>query len=110
VSGKDANLAAQAATALENLNSLLAFIVMPFGLHATAGAISSGNPQFKEMAYQALLTDPELCRTIMKGGGVMSGGMMLGLAYASLGASVVPTAIMEVKEKRAAIEAARVDE
>lgn len=92
-------LAAQAATVLEQLNQMIAVGAMVIGLNATASAIAHNNGAFKENAFEALKTDPELCKFICKGG-VKSGKLALGIAYASFGTQVVPVAIAEIKVKR----------
>jgi hypothetical protein len=100
VSGAPANLAGQATGVLVQLNGMLAMGAMALGMFGTASAISDANGTFEEQAYQALLTDPELCRLLLKGG-VKSAKVSLGLAYVGMGVSVVPTAMMELKEKKA---------
>lgn len=92
-------LAAQAATVLEQLNQMIAVGAMVVGLNGTASAIARNNDAFKENAFEALKTDPELCKFICKGG-VKSGKLALGIAYASFGSQIVPVAIEEIKVKR----------
>lgn len=92
-------LAAQAADALFQLNGLVALLGTLAGYEATGEQIQLGNDAFRDKAYEALLTDPELCRTILRGG-VLSGRMALVLAYGMFGASVAPVAVMEFKAKR----------
>lgn len=106
VTGSVATQAAQATAVLVQLNGMLAIGSMALGMHGTASAIAAGNGVFEEQAYQALITDPELCKLILKGG-VKSGKVSLLIAYAGLGASVVPTAINEVKELKAERDARR---
>ncbi len=106
VTGAPANLAAQAAGVLEQLNGMLAIGLTAVGFFDTAGALAAANGTFKEQAYQALLTDPELCKLILKGG-VKSAKISLGLAYCGLGVAVVPTAVNEFREKKAERDAAR---
>lgn len=106
VTGASASLAAQAAGVLEQLNGILAMGLMVTGMQDTAHALASANESFKEQAYLALTTDAELCKLILKGG-VKSAKLSLGLAYVGLGAAVLPVAVNEAREKKAAREAAR---
>jgi hypothetical protein len=104
VTGQAASLAAQATATLEQVNGLLALGVMALGFTQTAHAISAANPAFKEQAHAALLTDPELCRLILKTGGASS-KMALGMAYVGMGMMVAPAAVIEYREKKAARDA-----
>lgn len=106
VTGAPASLAAQAAGVLEQLNGIIAVGCMAFGMNETAHAIASGNEQFKEQAYAALVTDQELCKLILKGG-VKSAKISLGLAYASFAMGVGPVAVNELRAKKEARIAAR---
>lgn len=106
VTGAPANLAAQATGVLVQLNGMMALGLMALGFNETAGAIAGANGTFEEQAYQALMTDSELCRLILKGG-VKSAKVSLGLAYVGMGVSVVPTAAMEFREKKAERDAKR---
>jgi hypothetical protein len=92
-------LAAQASAVLEQLNGVLAIGAMALGFNMTASAIAGNNEAFKENAFEALKTDPDLCKLICKGG-VKSGKVALGIAYASFGTQVVPVAVSEYKMKR----------
>jgi hypothetical protein len=78
---------------------MLAIGAMAMGLNGTASAIAQANPNFEEQAYQALLTDQDLCKLILKGG-VKSAKLSLGIAYFGMGAAVIPTAVVELKEKK----------
>lgn len=89
-----------AANMLGRMNSLIGFSLVALGMPNTAGQLAENNETFVEQAYEALLTDPELCRKIMSAG-AQSGKAQLMMAYAMLGASVVPTAVVDIKEKRA---------
>ena len=106
VTGASASLAAQASGVLEQLNGILAMGLMVTGMQDTAHALAAANEGFKEQAYLALTTDAELCKLILKGG-VKSAKLSLGLAYVGLGAAVLPVAVNEAREKKAAREAAR---
>lgn len=97
--GKNEQLAAQAATALMQVNSL-AEMGLRFGkLPMTAEAMAMAKESFKEQVFEALKTDPELCKTILKGG-IQSGRIALIIAYAMLASVVAPVATMEIKERR----------
>lgn len=106
VTGSAQTLAAQATGVLVQLNSLMAVGAMAMGLTGTATAIFEANPNFEEQAYQALLTDPEFCKFLLKGG-AKSAKVSLGIAYFGMGAMVVPTAVNEMREKKAARELLR---
>lgn len=106
VTGKEQNLAAQATGVLVQLNSMIALGAAALGLFRTGGAIISANDGFEAAAYQALLTDPELCKSIMRSG-AKSGKVALGLAYGTMAMGVLPTAVEELRDKKAARDAAR---
>lgn len=106
VTGNVASMAAQATTVLEQLNGIITIGLMAVGYTDTARAIAGENDAFAQKAHQALLTDPELCKMILKGG-VKSGKIALGIAYGSMLMTVAPTAAMEYKEKKAEREKAR---
>jgi hypothetical protein len=91
--------ARSAAALLARGNSLVAFSIGLMGMPLTAEQVAEANEQFEEQAYQALLTDPILCRKILSGG-AMSGKVALILAYGMLGASVAPTAVKEIRAHR----------
>lgn len=109
VTGKDQNLAAQATGVLVQLNAMLGIGAAAVGLFKTGRAIMEANDDFEARAYQALLTDPEFCRQILKTG-AKSGKLSLGLAYAGMAMTVAPTAVMEIKERKAEREAKRENE
>jgi hypothetical protein len=107
VTGATANLAAQATGVLVQLNGIMAIGLMAIGMNGTASAIAAANDTFETQANAALLTDPELCKLILRGG-VKSAKVTLALAYVGMGTQVVPVAAMEMremKEKRAARKA-----
>lgn len=99
ITGSMASMAAQATKVLEQLNGIFAIGLMAVGYIETARAIAGENEAFCEKAHQALLTDPELCKLILKGG-VNSGRIGLGIAYGSMGIGVAPVAMMEFKAKK----------
>ena len=101
-SGTNANLARQASAALSQYNSLICVGLMipppnPVCLPRTASAIAVANDGFEEQAYNALLTDPGLCKMILKAGGV-SGKLLLLVAYGMLAVAVVPVGVEEYRE------------
>lgn len=100
VRGSDASLAAKASEALVQLNAVIGMGMMVTGFHKSGKAIFDGNDGFREQAYNALLTDPDLCRQILRAGGT-SAKFSLIIAYGMFGASVAPTVVLEVREKRA---------
>ncbi len=97
--GSNKVLAGQAADALATLNGVLAMGAMAVGFNATAGAIAGSNDMFRDQAYEALVTDPALCKLILKGGAT-GGKMALVLAYVMLGVNVAPVAKMEYDAKK----------
>lgn len=90
-----------AAGMLATLNTIIGVGFAVAGMPATAAAIEAGNDRFTELATQALLTDPALCKKIIGTGGT-SGKMGLAIAYSTLGMSLYPVARMEIKSKREA--------
>lgn len=107
VTGSAATLAAQAAKSLSNMNSMMAVLAAGIGLFGTGGAILEANTSFEEQAFNALLTDSELCKTILKTSG-KSAGLGLIVAYGGMAVAVAPVAVMEIKDKKAA-RAARLE-
>jgi len=93
-------MARNAASLLGRLNSLIAIGLATANMPGTAAAMVENNAQFEEMAYEALLTDPQLCRKIL-GAGATSGKAGLVMAYGMLGVSLVPAAKSEIMSKRA---------
>lgn len=89
-----------AAALLARMNLFLGMGLGALGLPITGMELARANVEFEEMAYQALLNDPELCRKIMAAG-TTSGRTQLTLAYVMLGGSLAPLAWKEVKDKRA---------
>lgn len=98
--------ARSAASVLGTLNKLIGMALLPV-LPQTAVAITEANDDFEQLAFQALLTDPALCKKIL-GAGTNSGKAQLFMAYGALGMSVVPTAMSEVRAKRVESEQANV--
>jgi hypothetical protein len=99
--GTNEKLAGQATDVLCQLNDWLAIGAMMAGLHGTAGELAERQERFREQAHAALLLDPTLARTILRGG-AKSGKAALAMAYLTMLGSVAPTAVVEFKELRAA--------
>ena len=114
-SGGNVVLARQASAVLSQLNGLITLGLMApvtaigLPLPETATALAGTSDVFDEQTYNALLTDPDLCRAIMRGGGA-SGKVALLIAYGMLAAAVVPVGMAEHKERRAAANANRTEE
>lgn len=111
VKGKNAALASQATAALMQLNNFVALGLMLMQMQRTATKFreEAAREMFEDSVYNALVLDPELCAWICRGG-VKSGKIALLIAYGLLGASVVPTAMVELREKKADREAQRAEE
>lgn len=107
VTGAPANLAAQATAVLVQVNGMMAIGLMATQFHRTAHALAEANSSFEPQAYQALLTDPDLCKLILKSGGA-SGKVSLALAYVGLAMTIAPAAMGEYAEKKAEREARKV--
>ena len=99
-SGSNDKMAATALDILCQGNAALSMGAMLIRLNRTASKIGACEDGFRIQAYEALKTDPSLCKLILKGGAT-SGKMMLVLAYGMLGAAVAPIAIEEFKERQA---------
>jgi hypothetical protein len=103
--GGNVVLARQASAVLSQLNGLITLGLMApvdaigLPLPETASALASAADGFDEASYNALLTDPALCRAIMRGGGA-SGKVALLIAYGMLAVAVVPVGMAEHKERR----------
>ena len=100
-SGQNAQLAAQASEALSQINGLIAMGLFLAQMPDTSSALADRESVFRDQAYAALLTDPALCRLILKAG-TTGGKISLAIAYAMLGASVAPVGIMEYRSNKAA--------
>lgn len=105
-SAASTNLAADATKVLSQLNGLIALGLSAAGLFGTASAIAENNSLFEQRAMAALSTDKELCRMILKTG-VKSARINLAIAYAGLGVAVLPSAVNEIREKKAERDARR---
>lgn len=94
------DLANAAADVLMQTNSMVGVVAGFAGLPETQDAIVEKNPLFREQAYNALLADPDLCKSITAGGGV-TGKVALVFAYAMFASYVLPTGANEWREKSA---------
>lgn len=106
VTGAASSLAAQATEVLAQINGFMVLGAMVTGLPQTAGAIAGHDTDFREQVYAALVVDPELCKYILRAG-VKSGKVALFMAYAMMGVAVLPTAVVELREKKALRDAER---
>lgn len=100
ITGSTANLAARATAVLTQLNGFIGIAAMSMGFFNTAKAMAEANPTFEQAAYDALVTDEELCKFILRGG-VKSAKFALGVAYVGMGIAVAPVAVEEFKQKKA---------
>ena len=94
-------LARQAASLLAQANNIMATGLLLTGFRGTSSALANANDAFEENAYQALLPDPALCRSICKAGGTSS-KLSLIIAYGMLGGQVGPIAYIEYRQMQAA--------
>lgn len=94
-------LAQQATEALVQLNRLTGLGARLAGLETTQEMIMFCEDTFRVQAYEALLTDPNLCKQILAAGAV-SAKFSLATAYAMMLGQVAPVAWMELKAKREA--------
>lgn len=97
--GGNERLAAQATEALISIHDLGRLGLRFAGLPETADTILRAEDEFRERAYSALITDPGLCRIILRGG-VNSGRVALIIAYGMLASAVVPVAVLEIKIRK----------
>lgn len=102
---KNEQLAAQATEALIQINGLASLGLLIAGLPLTATAIDNAKDGLREQLHAALITDPALCRTILRAGSG-SAKLSLAVAYGMLAVSVVPVGVAEVRAKRAAAQSA----
>lgn len=93
--------ARSAAALLAQMNVFVSGSVMLLGMPLTGQAINEANDQFRDMAYEALVMDPALCRKILSAGG-SSGKAALIMAYGMLVMSIVPTGVMEIRAAKSA--------
>lgn len=102
-SAKPSGNARQAARLLAQMNMFVGMGIMSFGFIQTAEQLKAANAGFEEMAYDALVNDPALCKKILSAG-ASSGKSQLVMAYAMLGVAIVPVAMTEAKSIRGTIE------
>lgn len=98
--GKNAALAGQAADTLVQYNGLVALVATLARYPMTGEAIRTSHETFREEAYQALLTDPALCQSIVRTGG-LSGRAALIVSYGMLVSVVAPITAMEHRQHKA---------
>lgn len=106
--GSNATLAEQATEALWQINGMAAFLAMLSGFQMTGAAIQEREEAFRQQCYAALLTDPNMCRTILKAG-TNSSKVALVACYGMFAAGVVPTLMMEMRMRKEAKLAAQAD-
>lgn len=100
--------AIQAAAILAQYNNFVVVGLKLVKLDETASEIAGRNDAFELMAAESLRGDPALCRAILKSGS-KSGSLGLLMAYGLLLSAAVPAAMDEVKERKAAKEAAQAE-
>jgi hypothetical protein len=98
---KNNALAAQAADALVQINSLVAFGATVMQYEETGETLRNAQDEFRNRAHAALITDPKLCQAILRGG-PMSARAALILSYGMMATIVGPIAVQEFRDKRAA--------
>lgn len=103
VSTRNETQARTAAALLAQMNLIVVMALQASNLDKTAASIAESNAMFEQMAFNALATDPALCRKIL-GAGAVSGKAGLIMAYAVLGVSAVPAIRTEIQERKAALE------
>jgi hypothetical protein len=96
---KNNALAAQAADALVQVNGLAAFAATVMQYDETGETLRNAQDEFRARAHAALVTDPALCRAILRGG-PMSARAALILSYGMLATVVAPVAVQEYRDKR----------
>lgn len=106
-SGNNDKLASMAVDVLCQANALMGMGLMLGKMNKTASALADRDDAFRIQAYEALKTDPALCKMILKSGAT-SGKVALVISYLLLILSVAPVAVDEFKERRD--EKARRDE
>lgn len=109
VTGAAATKAAQAAEVLTQLNAMFAMGAAALGLFETAGTLVGYQETFKAQAYAALTTDMKLCESILKSG-AKSSKVSLGMAYVGMGVAVGPTAVNEMRARKAERDARKAQE
>lgn len=89
--------AESAASLLARLNSLVGVALTFAGMPMSALALEKNNDQFREMAKDALLADPQLCKKILSTGAT-GGKTGLAVAYLMLGVQTFPAMKAEYRE------------
>ena len=96
--------AEQAAKVLGQINDLLVLGLMgvsaipgvPFSFMNTASGIAAGNEAFMAQAQEALVTDPNLCKSILRVGKA-GGKAALATAYLSLAITAAPGVMEDIR-------------
>lgn len=92
-------LARSAAGLLAQMNTLTGFSLAAFGFNETSESIAKANERFEDMAYGALLNNPDLCKKILSAG-TNSSTAQLSMAYVTLALAIFPSARNDIKRKR----------
>lgn len=100
VTGSANNLAVQAAKTLVQANGFVAMGLAAMSFFKSAGTVAAYQEQFEAQAHAALLTDPELCKTILRAGGT-SAKFSLTMCYVGMGIAVGPSVMEELKDRKA---------
>lgn len=97
----NAQLASQAADAISSLAALLGTgaYVMGFTNTGRAMSVKEREDAFREQNYNALLTDPGLCRMILRAG-TTSGRLALFLSVGMYGFSLMPYVQADIEARR----------
>lgn len=86
-----------AASLLARLNSLVGVCLTFAGMPMSAMELEKNNDQFRAMAKEALLADPQLCKKILSTGAT-GGKTGLAMAYLMLGVQTFPSMKAEYRE------------
>lgn len=100
--GTNANLATQAADTVMQLKTFVMMGALGFGFMRTAHQMASVADAQHDRIYNALLTDPAMCRMIIRGG-VKSGKLAFLVAEGLWIAEIAPVFKQELDERRAGL-------
>lgn len=106
MTGKSAELAAQATEALCSIDGMMALGARIVGFTRTAETIEDADETFRIRVNAALLNSPDTCRKILRYGS-KGGDAALFIAIGLHIATIAPVFAAEAKEKKAEKEAAR---
>ena len=101
LTGNANNLATQAAKTLVQINQFVGLAVSAMGFFKSGGTLIAYQETFEAQAYAALITDPELCKSIVSVGSA-SAKVSLFLAYGGMGLAVAPVVASEYRAKKEA--------